>query len=219
MADIQRWTFINGAEPHWLEEHPKGEYVTYDDHVAAVAAAMGEERQRINSMLVVDYVREQYERGAADKAAELQDYYGEQAQGHYMDGYKMGYAKGLIEGDSGGRKEGYRAGYDTAWSLSAVEIERATEARVREEEQAAQTLARAELYSMEEMDERCTQAADEAFAAGVKAAREAVAAFFDSSVQMMTDGHYSYFVPTKDEALAAIDALTGGDNSNGGNQP
>jgi hypothetical protein len=38
-------------------------------------------------------------------------YYGEQAQGHYNDGYKMGYAKGLIEGDSGGRKEGFRAGY------------------------------------------------------------------------------------------------------------
>ena len=63
------------------------------------------------------------------------------------------------------------------------------------------------------------QSYDRGFDAGVKAAREAVAAFFDSSVQMMTDGHYSYFVPTKDEALAAIDALTGGDNSNGGNQP
>ena len=39
---IQRWTFINGAEPHWLEEHPMGEYVTYADHVAAVAAAQRE---------------------------------------------------------------------------------------------------------------------------------------------------------------------------------
>ena len=41
---IQRWTFINGAEPHWLEEHPMGEYVTYADHVAAVAAARDDER-------------------------------------------------------------------------------------------------------------------------------------------------------------------------------
>ena len=39
---IQRWTFINGAEPHWLEEHPKGEYVTYADHVAAIDALRGE---------------------------------------------------------------------------------------------------------------------------------------------------------------------------------
>ena len=37
-----------------------------------------------------------------------------------------GYARGLIEGDSGGRREGYRIGYDTAWSLSAAEIERQT---------------------------------------------------------------------------------------------
>ena len=37
-----------------------------------------------------------------------------------------GYARGLIEGDSGGRREGYRSGYDTAWSLSAAEIERQT---------------------------------------------------------------------------------------------
>ena len=35
-----------------------------------------------------------------------------------------GYARGLIEGDHGGRREGYRSGYDTAWSLSAAEIER-----------------------------------------------------------------------------------------------
>jgi len=120
---IQRWTFINGAEPHWLEEHPKGEYVTYADHVAAVAAA----EQRA----------------------------GEQAHGHYMDGYNK------------------------AWSLSAAEIER----QVREEEQVAQTLARAELYSMEEMDERCTQAADEAFAAGVKAAREQIVAYLRDETQ------------------------------------
>jgi flagellar biosynthesis/type III secretory pathway protein FliH len=171
MSDIQRWNHYTDTG---MQPIPTGNWVTYDDHVAAVAAARAEERQRINSMLVVDYVREQYERGAADKAAELQDYYGEQAQGHYNDGYKMGYAKGLIEGDSGGRKEGFRVGYDTAWSLSAAEIERATEVRVREEEQVAQTLVRAELYSMEEMDERCTQAADEAFAAGVKAARDAI---------------------------------------------
>ena len=37
-----------------------------------------------------------------------------------------GYARGLIEGDHGGRREGYRIGYDTAWSLSAAEIERQT---------------------------------------------------------------------------------------------
>ena len=172
---------------------------------------MEEERQRINSMLVVDYVREQYERGAADKAAELQDFYGERAQGHYNDGYKMGYAKGLIEGDSGGRKEGFRVGYDTAWSLSAAEIERATEARVREEEQAAQTLARAELYSMEEMDERCTQAADEAFAAGVKAAREAVEAENKNPIsRVTTDYDIGYRDGTNDTVrlhLRAIDAL------------
>ena len=96
-----------------IEADPNNEFVwvKFVDCNAAAAAAREEERQRINSMLVVDYVREQYERGAADKAAELQDYYGEQAHGHYMDGYKMGYAKGIIEGDSGGRKEGYRAGY------------------------------------------------------------------------------------------------------------
>ncbi len=102
---------------------------------------------------------------------------GEQAHGHYMDGYNK------------------------AWSLSAAEIER----QVREEEQAAQTLARAELYSMEEMDERCTQAADEAFAAGVKAARDAVAAHIraDLTGQEM-------FCGRKRGILAAIDALISG---------
>lgn len=44
----------------------------------------------------------------------------------YEEGRKEGYARGLIEGDSGGRREGYRIGYDTAWSLSAAEIERQT---------------------------------------------------------------------------------------------
>ena len=209
VSDIQRWDFfgevgINEPVRYLHLEAVKGRYVTYADHVAAVAAARDEERQRINSMLVVDYVREQYERGAADKAAELQDFYGEQAQGHYNDGYKMGYAKGLIEGDSGGRKEGFRVGYDTAWSLSAAEIERATEARVREEEQVAQTLARAELYSMEEMDERCTQAADDAFAEGLRMARDAVEAMrFDPlSRDQGPDA-------TKRQVLAAIDALRG----------
>ena len=102
---------------------------------------------------------------------------GEQAHGHYMDGYNK------------------------AWSLSAAEIER----QVREEEQVAQTLARAELYSMEEMDERCTQAADEAFAAGVKAARDAVAAHIraDLTGQEM-------FCGRKRGILAAIDALISG---------
>ena len=230
---IQRYG--NPSHDYMTPAHADGFLVLYADHVAAllaqqnefgvtlnaaVAAARDEERQRINSMLVVDYVREQYERGAADKAAELQDFYGEQAQGHYNDGYKMGYAKGLIEGDSGGRKEGYRAGYDTAWSLSAVEIERATEARVREEEQAAQTLARAELYSMEEMDERCTQAADEAFAAGVKAARDAVAALpayyaieecqgnpLEKGDPEDPDPWKQGHLIERDDALAAIDAL------------
>ena len=44
----------------------------------------------------------------------------------YEEGREEGYARGLIEGDSGGRREGYRIGYDTAWSLSAAEIERQT---------------------------------------------------------------------------------------------
>jgi hypothetical protein len=44
----------------------------------------------------------------------------------HEEGRKEGYARGLIEGDSGGRREGYRIGYDTAWSLSAAEIERQT---------------------------------------------------------------------------------------------
>ena len=98
---------------------------------------------------------------------------GEQAHAHYMDGY------------------------NAAWSLSAAEIER----QVREEEQVAQTLARAELYSMEEMDERCTQAADEAFAAGVKAARDAVAALIDK--QPTTAPGWV----RRDGALAAIDGV------------
>lgn len=123
---IQRWT-IKGWPDVDAQPLDAGEFVTYADHVAAVAAARAE-------VVTVDL------------------------DGNYAKGYKMGYAKGLIEGDSGGRKEGFRVGYDTAWSLSAAEIERACEARVREEEQVAQTLARAELYSMEEMDERCEEA-------------------------------------------------------------
>ena len=173
MNDIKRWR----SEHIWgdMRHEPDGEFVTYVDHEAEIASVVVSAAD-----LIAEAKKEGYRLGVldgnADTSAKLQDYYGEQAQGHYNDGYKMGYAKGLIEGDSGGRKEGFRVGYDTAWSLSAAEIERATEARVREEEQVAQTLARAELYSMEEMDERCTQAADEAFAVGVQAARDAVTA-------------------------------------------
>ena len=200
VSEVPRWRVDVMEDEYgrpWPHHVPdtNGPCVAYADHVAAVAAAMEEERQRINSMLVVDYVREQYERGAADKAAELQDFYGERAQGHYNDGYKMGYAKGLIEGDSGGRKEGFRVGYDTAWSLSAAEIERATEARVREEEQVAQSLAVAE-----------------SFAAGVKAARDAVAGppvlLVDVRFNPDDASRYVGAVNVSD-ALAAIDALKG----------
>lgn len=121
MTEIQRWAPFDPMA--LMGRHPNGAFVTYADHVAAVAAA----EQRA----------------------------GEEAHGHYMDGYNK------------------------AWSLSAAEIER----QVREEEQVAQTLARAELYSMEEMDERCTQAADEAFAAGVKAAREQIVAYLRDETQ------------------------------------
>lgn len=222
MSEVQRWNINHVLGRVYIDEKSEGGWVTYADHVAAVAAAMEEERQRINSMLVVDYVREQYERGAADRAAELQDFYGERAQGHYNDGYKMGYAKGLIEGDSGGRKEGFRVGYDTAWSLSAAEIERATEARVREEEQVAQTLARAELYSMEEMDERCTQAADEAFAVGVQAARDAVTAVqaergYDAAINWSEIGneHAEGWTDLLSLILPAIDAIIDGSRNTG----
>ena len=160
VSDIQRWDFfgevgINEPVRYLHLEAVKGRYVTYADHVAAVAAA----EQRA----------------------------GEEAHGHYMDGYNK------------------------AWSLSAAEIER----QVREEEQVAQTLARAELYSMEEMDERCTQAADEAFAAGVKAAREAVAALAPTwavkfYVNRPSNGEWIGCNGAHEQVdvLAAIDALT-----------
>lgn len=149
MTEIQRWAPFDPMA--LMGRHPNGAFVTYADHVAAVAAA----EQRA----------------------------GEEAHGHYMDGYNK------------------------AWSLSAAEIER----QVREEEQAAQTLARAELYSMEEMDERCTQAADEAFAAGVKAAREAVEAENKNPIsRVTTDYDIGYRDGTNDTVrlhLRAIDAL------------
>ncbi len=129
-----------------------------------------------------------------------------------------GYARGLIEGDSGGRREGYRIGYDTAWSLSAAEIER----QVREEEQVAQTLARAELYSMEEMDERCTQAADEAFAVGVKAARDAVTAVqaergYDAAINWSEIGneYAEGWTDLLSLILPAIDAIIDGSRNTG----
>jgi hypothetical protein len=50
---------------------------------------------------------------------------------------------------------------------------------------------------------------DDIIAAGLDAAREAVAALFDGAHRLMSDGHYSYFVPDKADALAAIDALRG----------
>jgi hypothetical protein len=195
MSDIQRYLMLL---PTTWQESASGPWVLYADHVAAVQAARAEERQRINSMLVVDYVREQYERGAADKAAELQDYYGEQAQGHYADGYNAG----LIEGDKGGRKEGYRIGYNAAWSLSAAEIEHATELRVREEEQVAQTLARAELYSMDEMDIRC----EEARAQGQRDALTAAVERLRSQAALggRVDPDYGDFVIGIDDAEAAI---------------
>ncbi len=90
-------------------------------------------------------------------------------------------------------------GYNAAWSLSAAEIER----QVREEEQVAQALARAELYSMEEMDDRCTQAADDAFAEGLRMARDAV------KTECLS--HHGYTpgqtCPYCTDGLAAIDAL------------
>jgi len=152
--DIQRWDAVDT-----MYEVSTGEWVTYADHVAAVAAA----EQRA----------------------------GEEAHGHYMDGY------------------------NTAWSLSAAEIER----QVREEEQVAQSLAVAE-----------------SFAAGVKAARDAVAALpwkvavsfgpidCDRSCEhgpCVCSGvmRPEAWLTGPADALAAIDALTGGDNSNGGNQP
>jgi hypothetical protein len=87
MSDMTRYILTDDGN---TEIDDEGYLVYYTSAVAAVAAARAEERQRINSMPVVDYVREQYERGAADKAAELQDYYGEQAHGHYMDGLERG---------------------------------------------------------------------------------------------------------------------------------
>ena len=159
MSEVQRWNINHVLGRVYIDEKSEGGWVTYADHVAAVAAA----EQRA----------------------------GEQAHGHYMDGYNK------------------------AWSLSAAEIER----QVREEEQVAQTLARAELYSMEEMDERCTQAADEAFAVGVQAARDAVTAVqaecgYDAAI------NWSEIDPRNEYAegwtdllsliLPAIDALRGG---------
>lgn len=92
---------------------------------------------------------------------------GEQAHGHYMDGYNK------------------------AWSLSAAEIER----QVREEEQVAQSLAVAE-----------------SFAAGVKAARDAVAnvpvLLVDVRFNPDDASRYVGAVNVSD-ALAAIDALKG----------
>lgn len=87
LDSIQRWSLgeigtLNGSQ---YKMHPfnDGGYVLYVDAVKWRDAAVAAAEQRA----------------------------GEQAHGHYMDGYKVGYAKGLIEGDSGGRKEGYRAGY------------------------------------------------------------------------------------------------------------
>ena len=90
---------------------------------------------------------------------------GEEAHGHYMDGY------------------------NTAWSLSAAEIER----QVREEEQVAQSLAVAE-----------------SFAAGVKAARDAVAGLpvLLVDVRFNPDDASRYVGAVNvSDALAAIDAL------------
>ena len=119
---------------------------------------------------------------------------GEQAHGHYMDGYNK------------------------AWSLSAAEIER----QVREEEQVAQTLARAELYSMEEMDERCTQAADEAFAVGVQAARDAVTAVqaergYDAAINWSEIGneYAEGWTDLLSLILPAIDAIIDGSRNTG----
>ena len=83
----------------------------------------------------------------------------------------------------------YMDGYNAAWSLSAAEIER----QVREEEQVAQSLAVAE-----------------SFAAGVKAARDAVAGLPGLLVDVRFNpddaSRYVGAVNVSD-ALAAIDAL------------
>lgn len=80
-------------------------------------------------------------------------------------------------------------GYNAAWSLSAAEIER----QVREEEQVAQSLAVAE-----------------SFAAGVKAARDAVAGLpvLLVDVRFNPDDASRYVGAVNvTDALAAIDAL------------
>ena len=110
----------------------------------------------VEVMLYADHV-------AAVAAAEQRA--GEEAHGHYMDGY------------------------NTAWSLSAAEIER----QVREEEQVAQSLAVAE-----------------SFAAGVKAARDAVAGLpvLLVDVRFNPDDASRYVGAVNvSDALAAIDAL------------
>lgn len=83
----------------------------------------------------------------------------------------------------------YMDGYNAAWSLSAAEIER----QVREEEQVAQSLAVAE-----------------SFAAGVKAARDAVAGLpvLLVDVRFNPDDASRYVGAVNvSDALAAIDAL------------
>ena len=151
MSDIQRWTL-----PHdgYAFQSDDGGYVTYADHVAAL---LTQDQQHME------------QQAAAVAAAEQRA--GEEAHGHYMDGY------------------------NTAWSLSAAEIER----QVREEEQVAQSLAVAESF-----------AAGEALAAidagkALSAARDAVAA--------ECIAHHGYTpgqtCPYCTDALAAIDALRG----------
>lgn len=75
---------------------------------------------------------------------------------------------------------------------------RACEARVREEYESQDCYA---LGFSHGINEGVPKALD--------AARDAVAAVFDGAHRLMSDGHYSYIVPDKADALAAIDALRG----------
>lgn len=86
------WVFptINDPEVDHTQADD-GEYVLFSDLPALIARVREDERNQC--------------------IADAADVIGEQAHGHYMDGYKVGYARGLIEGDHGGRREGYRIGY------------------------------------------------------------------------------------------------------------
>jgi flagellar biosynthesis/type III secretory pathway protein FliH len=173
-------------------ESPIGQYVTYADHVAALAEAeqrvqregwqagfdyawpRGMQAQRDEvTYAETDDAYEQGQRDERERHANELDVAVAKARAEvvtvnlegdfnyvkgYNDGLVKGYNDGLVKGYNDGRREGYRIGYDTAWSLSAAEIERQT----------------------------------------LREAREAVAAFEDYPGEMFID---------KERLLAAIDAL------------